>query len=268
MIIGQTQHLQKTTENRFRGQTAIVTGGASGMGRAQAKRLAREGASVAIFDKDREAGASAVDEITKDGGVGHYEYADLTKPHDIERALADTRKQIGPASLLFNNAGTVLVKPYLETSESDFDFLMDVNVRSSFMVTKRVLPQMTECGHGAIVMMSSVSAYRGFSYEAIYGVSKAAIHALMMNIAIEFREQGIRCNAISPAFVRTAHATREVEDFAKLGVSWSEADLAQTQIRVCEPEEVASVALFLASDDAAFINGIAVTIDNGWMAKA
>jgi len=258
----------RVVEGRFDGLTAIVTGGASGMGRAQALRLAAEGASVAIIDRDKAGSEAVAHQIAGHGRKSAAFAADLSKQDEVETALDGALDALGPANLLFNNAGIVLVKPYVETTEEEFDRVMAVNVKSAFMVTRRVIPQMIELGGGSIVMMSSVSSVRGFALEAIYGVSKAAVQSLMMNISVEFREQGIRCNAVCPAFVRTPHGLNEIKDFQALGFDWSDDDLASTQLRICEPEEVADVALFLASSDAGFINGVAVPIDNGWLAKA
>lgn len=235
------------------------------MGRAQSIRLAAEGAKVAIVDFNATNGAAVANEIQKLGGIANYYYADLTEPNSIEEALQKIRDDFGSADLLFNNAGTVLVKAYVDTSESEFDHIMNTNVRSAFMVTKRVIPEMISKGGGAIVMMSSVSAIRGCPLEAIYGASKAAVQALMMNITAEYRKDGIRCNAVCPAFVRTPHGLKELEDFKRTGIEIGEADMARTQLKICEPEEVSGVALFLASEDARFLNGVAINIDNGWM---
>lgn len=254
--------------HRFQGKVAIVTGGASGMGRAQAIRLAAEGASVAILDINAQAGAVTSKEIGEKGGDAVFLHADLTNPDAIDAALETVAARFGPADLLFNNAGAILVKAYTETTEDEFDWLVNANVRSAFMVTRRVIPQMLANGGGSIVIMSSVSAARGFPLEAIYGMTKSAVQALTINIAIEYREQGIRCNAICPAFVRTAHGLREIDDFKTLGIEWDDDALAATQLRICEPEDVASVALYLASDEAGFLNGVAIPVDNGWMAKA
>ncbi|MBO6602198.1 MAG: SDR family oxidoreductase [Roseicyclus sp.] len=255
-------------QDRFEGKTALVTGGASGMGRAQALRLAAEGARVAILDRNKSGAEEVAHEIAALGAIACAVAVDLSDVDAVESALETAKASLGPAQLLFNNAGIVLVKPYVECTEDDFDRLMAVNVKSTFMVTRRVIPQMIAEGGGAIVLMSSVSSMRGFALEALYGVSKAAVQAMMMNIAVEYRQDNIRCNAVCPAFVRTPHGLNEIKDFQALGFDWSDDDLAATQLRICEPEEVADVALFLASDDARFVNGEAVVVDNGWLAKA
>ena len=263
--LGAMRHVPMT--NRFAGKVAVVTGGASGMGRAQALRLAEEGAAVGVLDINATGAAETVELISGQGGIAARFIADLTDAAQVDQAVADIRSRFGVVDLLFNNAGTVLVKPFAETTEGDFDHLMAVNVKSAFMVSRRLIPHMVENGGGAIVMMSSVAAMRGFALEAIYGMTKAAIQALTINIAVEYRERGIRCNAICPAFVRTPHGMGEIEKFKAYGIDWSEEALVDCQLRICEPEDVAAVALYLASPDAGFLNGVAVPIDNGWMAK-
>lgn len=254
--------------DRFAGKVAIVTGGASGMGRAQALRLAAEGAAVAILDVDAEGGRATADAIAAAHGTAASFRVDLTDLDELDRALTGADGQFGPPDLLFSNVGTILVKPYDETTEADFDRMMNTNVRSAFMLTRRVIPRMLVHGGGAIVIMSSVSALRGFALEAIYGLTKAAVQSLMMNIAIEYRARAIRCNAVCPAFVQTPHGRREMRAFAELGLAWDEQQLAQTQLRMCDAAGVASVALYLASDEARLVNGVAVPVDNGWMAGA
>lgn len=253
---------------RFLGKVAIVTGGASGMGKAQALRLAAEGAAVAIVDINADAGDTTVRKIGSNGGTAAFFDADLTCPAQVDDALARIQRKYGTADVLFNNAGTILVKAYEETTEEEFERLMAINVRSAFSVTRRVVAEMVKHGGGSIVMMSSVSALRGFVLEAAYGVTKAAVQSLAINIAVEYRERGIRCNAICPAFVQTPHGEREIEAFLALGIPWGTEQLRDTQLRMCDADGVASVALFLASDDARLLNGVSVPIDNGWMAKA
>jgi len=145
---------------------------------------------------------------------------------------------------------------------------MNINVKSAFIVTRRVVKQMVDNGGGTIVLMSSVASYHGFGLEALYGISKAAIHGMMINICSEYRAHGIRCNSVNPAFVRTPHGLHEIEKFKEMGVIWDECAFSTTQLRICEPEEVAAAAVFLASPAASFVNGVALSIDNGWLVAA
>ena len=141
---------------------------------------------------------------------------------------------------------------------------MAVNVKSMFLMTKAVLPQMIAAGGGSIVCTSSISGVVSTPMEVAYTATKGACHMFARAIAVDFRDQGIRCNAVCPGFVRTPHGLREVKELSDLGIDTSDAALAVAQGRICEPEEVARAALFLASDEASFINGAHLFVDNGF----
>jgi NAD(P)-dependent dehydrogenase (short-subunit alcohol dehydrogenase family) len=168
--------------------------------------------------------------------------------------------------VLFNHAGTLIVKPFLETTEQEWDWLMAVNVKSMFLMTKAVLPGMLAQGGGSIVCTSSISAVAATPMEVLYDATKGACHMFARAIAVEYRDRGIRCNAVCPGFIRTPHGMREVEQLTAYGVDASEAAIKAQQGRMCEPEEVARAALFLASDDASFVNGAHLFVDNTFTA--
>ena len=157
---------------------------------------------------------------------------------------------------------SIIIKPFLETTLADWEWLMAVNVTSMFLMTKAVLPGMIAAGGGSIVCTSSISAVAATPREVVYNTSKGACRMFARSIAVEYRDQNIRCNAVCPGFVRTPHGLREVAELNKLGVDMSDAALAVQQGRICEPEEVARAALFLASDEASFINGAHLFVDN------
>jgi NAD(P)-dependent dehydrogenase (short-subunit alcohol dehydrogenase family) len=144
---------------------------------------------------------------------------------------------------------------------------MDINVRSAFVVCREVVSHMLENGGGSIVITSSIGGEKGFGLESLYCMTKGAVLQLARSIAIEYRDRGIRANAVCPGFVKTAHGLREIDELDGLGQNWNEADLRAVQGRLCEPEEVAAAALWLASDEASFVNGLALYVDNGWYAK-
>jgi NAD(P)-dependent dehydrogenase (short-subunit alcohol dehydrogenase family) len=171
-----------------------------------------------------------------------------------------------PPTVLFNHAGTIIVKPFLETTEDEWDWLMAVNVKSMFLVTKAVLPGMIKAGGGSIVCTSSISAIAATPMEVVYNTSKGACHMFARAIAVDFRDRNIRCNAVCPGFIRTPHGISEVGKLTALGIDASESVIAAQQGRMCEPEEVARAVLFLASDDASFINGTYLFVDNGFTA--
>ena len=252
---------------RFEGKSVLITGGAAGMGLAAARMFASEGARVSVVDIQKEAGHALVEEIESNGGEAYFEAADLSVPDQTDQALENLIKKMGGVDTLFNHAGTIIVKPFHETTDDDYDRLMDINLRSAFRVTRKVVNHMKDNGGGSIVVTASIGSGKAFVYESLYCITKAAVLMLSNAIAVEYRDHGIRCNAVCPGFVKTAHGVREIDELDGLGQHWQEADLAATQVRICEPEEVASAALFLASEESSFINGSALYVDNGWFVK-
>lgn len=255
-----------TRGDRFTGRVALVSGGASGAGAAAVHQLAAEGAAVVVVDRQEDLGREVVEQVRASGGTAHFSRADVSRPEEVRAAVADGTAALGTPTLLFNHAGTLVVKPFLETTQEDYDFLMDVNVRSMFVMTQAVLPGMLEAGGGAIVCTSSISAVAATPAEVLYDVTKGAVHQLARAIGVEFRDQGIRCNAVCPGFIDTPHGRREVEQLTAAGVDVSDEAIAAQQGRMCTPEEVASAALFLLSDEASFVNGAQLFVDNGFTA--
>ncbi len=251
---------------RLAGRVALISGGATGCGAAAARIFAAEGAKVGIVDRNVEAGAALTVELRALGHHAVFAEADVSRAIEVERAAAAVADALGPVTALFNHAGTLIVKPFLEVTEGEWDWLMAVNVKSMFLMTKAVLPGMIAAGGGAIVCTSSISATLATPGEVLYDTTKGACHMFARAIAVEFRDRGIRCNAVCPGFVRTPHGLREVRDLAALGVDVSNAALAAAQGRMCEPEEVARAALFLLSDEASFVNGTQLYVDNGFSA--
>ena len=254
------------TRQRLAGRVALISGGAGGCGAAASRLFAAEGASVAIVDRQIEAGEKLAAEINATGARAAFFAADVSSGNEVKAAVDGAAAELGMPQVLFNHAGTIVVKPFLETTEADYDWLMDINVKSMFLMTQAVLPGMLAAGGGAIVNTSSISAVAGTPMEVLYGTTKGAVHMFSRAIAVEYRDRGIRCNAVCPGFIRTPHGMREVQALSALGVDASDAALAAQQGRMCEPEEVAAAALFLASDEASFINGTHLFVDNGFTA--
>jgi NAD(P)-dependent dehydrogenase (short-subunit alcohol dehydrogenase family) len=251
---------------RLAGRSTLISGGASGCGAAAARLFASEGAKVTIVDRQAELGRSLADEIRGRGGAAIFAEADVSQAGAVKAAVASATDTFGPPTALFNHAGSIVVKPFLETTEAEYDWLMNVNVRSMFLMTQAVLPGMLAAGKGAIVCTSSISAVAATPMEVLYDTTKGAVHMFARAIAVEYRDQGIRCNAVCPGFIKTPHGLREVEALTKFGVDASEAAMKAQQGRMCEPEEVASAALFLLSDEASFVNGAQLFVDNGFTA--
>ena len=236
------------------------------MGGAASALFAAEGAKVAIIDRNTAEAEARVNEIMAAGGVALGVPAVVSNAAVVCVAVAQVEHAFGPITVLFNHAGTIVIKPFLETTEEEWDWLHDVNVKSMYLMTKTVLPGMIGAGGGSIVCTSSISAVAATPMEVLYDTTKGAVHMFARAIAVEFRDRNIRCNAVCPGFVRTPHGLREVKDLQALGVDVSEAALMAQQGRICEPEEVARAALFLASDEASFVNGAHLFVDNGFTA--
>jgi NAD(P)-dependent dehydrogenase (short-subunit alcohol dehydrogenase family) len=252
--------------NRLAGKVAIISGGAGGCGAAASRLFAEEGAAVGIIDRDEQGAVALANELTAKGFRAVAAAADVSRADQVARAVDVVRNALGPTKILFNHAGALVVKRFLETTEEEWDGLMAVNVKSMFLMTRAVLPQMIESGGGAIVCTSSISAVAATPGEVLYDTTKGACHMFARAIAVEFRDRNIRCNALCPGFIRTPHGMRELRDLTALGVDVSEAAIAAQQGRICEPEEVARAALFLASDEASFISGTHLFVDNGFTA--
>ena len=249
------------------GKTAVITGGAAGIGRATSLMFADEGATVIILDIQNEAGKETVSHIRERGGSAEFIQTDVSKAKAVDAAFDEIAKRIGPYDILFNHAGTITVKPLHETTEADYDNLMNINVRSAFLVCRRAVKEMSENGGGSIVITASIASELGYALESLYCMTKGAVLQLARSISSEYRDRGIRCNAVCPGFVKTAHGLREIDELVASGQAWEEGALADAQGRICEPEEVAAAVVFLVSDEASFITGNALYVDNGWYAK-
>ncbi|GAB5470584.1 MAG: SDR family NAD(P)-dependent oxidoreductase [Rhodospirillales bacterium] len=248
------------------GRTAFLSGGANGVGSAAARRFAAEGAKLAIVDRDAKAGEALQDELSAAGYDTLFVAADVSRPDQVEAAVAASLDRFGHIDVLFNHAGIIVVKPFLDHTIADWDSMMDNNAKSAFLVTRALLPGMLERGQGAIINTSSTAVTVCSKMETVYIASKAAMHQLARAIAVEFRDSGVRCNTICPNFIRTQHGEHEMAQLRAYGVLASEEDVNTLQGRICEPEEVAAVALFLASDEASFINGAEIFVDNTFTA--
>lgn len=257
----------KPAAERLQGRTAIITGGANGIGRAAACMFAAAGAKVAILDIQADAGRQVAADIENSGGSAMFVETNVSDTGAVQAALGTIVSRWGRVDTLFSHAGTIIVKQLHESTDEDYDRLMDINVRSAFVVCREVVSHMLENGGGSIVITSSIGGEKGFGLESLYCMTKGAVLQLARSIAIEYRDRGIRANAVCPGFVKTAHGLREIGELDGLGQNWNEADLRAVQGRLCEPEEVAAAALWLASDEASFVNGLALYVDNGWYAK-
>ncbi|WP_426034653.1 SDR family NAD(P)-dependent oxidoreductase [Cypionkella sp. TWP1-2-1b2] len=252
--------------DRLKGKTAIISGGATGIGAAAARLFAAEGAAVGIIDRNVDAGQALAFDLVQQGHRAMFATADVSQKSQVDAAVALVKAQLGPVNVLFNHAGTIVIKPFLETEEADWDMLFDVNVKSMYLMTRAVLPMMLAQGKGSIVCTSSISAVYATPMEVLYDATKGACHMFARAIAVEFRDKGIRCNAVCPGFIETPHGLREVQELNALGVDASESAIKAAQGRFGQPEDIARAALYLASDDAEFVTGTQLFVDGGFSA--
>ena len=251
---------------RLAGKVALISGGAGGCGAAAVRLFASEGAAVGIIDRDVARGTALATEMVASGHQVVFAACNVAVKAEVDAAVAAVTSALGPVTVLFNHAGTIVIKPFLETEEADWDFLFDVTVKSMYLVTRAVLPQMIAAGGGSIVCTSSISAVYATPMEVLYDATKGACHMFSRAIAVEFRDRGIRCNAVCPGFIETPHGVREVAELTALGVDVSEAAITAAQGRLGRPEDIARAALYLASDDADFVTGTSLFVDGGFSA--
>jgi NAD(P)-dependent dehydrogenase (short-subunit alcohol dehydrogenase family) len=234
--------------SNLEGQRALVTGATSGIGRAVALQLAREGAEVLAHGRDAGRGADAVQEITAAGGKASFVAADLAAADDV-RWLAG---EVGDVDILINNAGIALFGPTAEFDVEAFDKMFASNVRAPFLLVGALAPGMAARGHGSIVSLSSMAGGVGLAGGAAYGATKASLEAMTRAWAAEYSASGVRVNAIAPGPVYTPASRR------------SEALGETTPMhRAAQPEEIAEVIAFLASPRASYITGTTVAADGG-----
>ncbi|MEO1329782.1 MAG: SDR family oxidoreductase [Pseudomonadota bacterium] len=248
------------------GKRVLVTGGAKGAGAASVRLFVQQGAQVAFVDRDGAPGYALEKELNAASTVCHFKECDVSTKEGADAAFALAMERLNGVDILFNHAGIIIVKPFLDHTLEEWQSLMDNNAKSAFMMSQLVLPGMLERGKGVLVFTSTTGVKAATHLESVYCASKTAMHQLARSIAVEYRDQGIRANALCPSFIRTAHGEHEIEQLRSYGVLASENDVNIMQGRICEPEEIAQVALFLASDASSFVNGAELFVDNTFTA--
>lgn len=248
-------------QRRFERRAAIVTGGGAGIGRATAERLAAEGASVVVADRDEASARSVASDISAAGGRALAVTIDVAEPDQVEAMVAACIDEFGRLDVVVNNAGVAIQGSVTELSIVHWQRVIDVNLRSVWLTMKYAIPHMT--AGGAIVNMASVQALVGFPGWAGYAATKGAIVALTQQAAVDYARQGIRVNSVAPGTIMTP-LNQKIFDEAKepevLRKAWNDMHALG---RFGEPEEVAAAIAFLASDDASFITGVCLPVDGG-----
>jgi NAD(P)-dependent dehydrogenase (short-subunit alcohol dehydrogenase family) len=254
------------SRGRLNGKVAIVTGGASGIGRATALLFAKEGAAVAIVDLNETEGEAVVQKIIDNGGNAIFVRADVSKAEDCQLAVRQTVEKFGKLDILFNNAGIIRRATVVETSEEEWDKVMAINVKSVFLLSKYAIPVMTEKGGGVIVNTASGWGLAGGRKAAVYCASKGAVVLLTKAMALDHAAQNIRVNCICPGDTDTPMLRNEARQLSKPENQFLLESAQRPLGRIGKPEEIAQAALFLASGTSSFITGTALIVDGGALA--
>ena len=250
---------------RFNGEVVIITGGAQGIGRSAAIRFAEEGARVAVVDINTEAGQETVGGIRAAGGRAEFFYADVSTAAEVRSAVARIVESYGRIDVLYNNASIFLSGrdgPVVDIDEKTWDQIIAVNLKSVYLFCKYVVPHMIQAGKGAIINTSSSCGLVGIPNCDAYSASKGATVALTRALAVEYGPRNIRVNCIAPAAIKTAMLSSSDRD--NTGFDEERFLKLRTPIRrYGDPEEIGNVAVFLASDEASYINGAVIVADGG-----
>lgn len=251
------------------GRTVLVTGAAAGIGRATALAFAAEGARVVVSDINETGGQETVDLVKKAGGTAHFVAADVSKPGDVNRLIHETIATYDTLDCAVNNAGIEgKIRPFIDQPEDNFDAIISVNLKGTFLCLQAEIDAMRQSGGGAIVNLSSIAGLIGFAGLSPYVASKHGVIGLTKNAALEYAQSGIRVNAVCPGGIDTRMLDSLAEQ-ATAGAQTSTEMMGQLHPmgRIGTPEEVADLIVWLCSPQASFMTGAAIPVDGGYVAQ-
>jgi NAD(P)-dependent dehydrogenase (short-subunit alcohol dehydrogenase family) len=252
--------------NTLKNKVALITGGASGIGRATAELFALEGAAVAVVDINAELGQSTVAGIEAAGGKAIFIHCDVTSAQDCRNAVEKTVETFGGLQILFNNAGIARRADVVQTTEAEWDQVMAVNVKSIFLMSKYAIPHMEKGGGGSIINTSSGWGLKGGGNAVSYCASKGAVTNMTRAMAIDHGKQNIRVNAVCPGDTDTPMLHNEAKQLGEPDDKFM-AEAAERPLgRYAQPIEIAQAVLYLASDAASYVTGAALVVDGGGIA--
>jgi NAD(P)-dependent dehydrogenase (short-subunit alcohol dehydrogenase family) len=251
---------------KLKDHVALVTGGASGIGRATSLLFAQEGAAVAVVDLDEAGGQKVVEQIISEGGKALFVRCDVAVADDCQRAVQLTRQRFGRLDILSNNAGVILRTTVLGISEEEWDWVMAVNVKSIFLLSKYAIPIMAEAGGGTIINTASGWGLVGGRNAVSYCASKAAVVNMTRAMALDHGAQNIRVNCICPGDTDTPMLRSEAQQLGESDEQFLAEAADRPLRRIGQPADIAQASLYLASDASSFVTGSVLVVDGGGLA--
>ncbi len=251
---------------RLEGQSAVITGAATGIGRASALVFAREGANLMLADIAADDCRKVVDEIRSAGGTAEFQRADVSLREENEQLIDACIEAYGRIDILFCNAGMALPKELTDSSDDEIESLMDVNVKALMFASRYAIPIMLEQGSGNILFTASKTGIVAQEDSPVYCATKGAAIQLARALALDYAKKGLRVNALCPGIIDTPMVRGVARQAENPDAMWREMSEAQPMGRLGTPEECADAALWLVSDEARFVTGVALPIDGGFTA--
>ena len=248
------------------GKTTLITGAASGIGKATARLFASEGAKVGLMDIDRAHGEALARDLSETGAETLFFYGDVSRAEDCMEAMDRVVATFGGVDILFNNTGVIRRVTVVETTEREWDWIMNVNVKSIYLMSRLAIPVMAKSGGGVIVNTASGWGLTGGRMAAAYCASKGAVVQLTKAMALDHGPDNIRVNCICPGDTRTPMLQQEARELGENSNRFLEEAADRPLGRVGSPEEVAQAVLYLASDSSSFVTGTALVVDGGGLA--
>lgn len=253
--------------NRLQGEVTVITGGSSGFGYSIAELFAREGANVMIASRGRDKGTNAAKKISEVTGasVGFFP-CDVSKEREVKELIRETMNIYGRIGVLVNNAGTTNRKDFEETTEEEYDYVMETNLKGTFFCCKHTIPLMIKSGKGSIINISSNTGLVGRGDVPVYSASKGGLILMTKSLALRYAKNSIRVNCICPGFIITDHNRDVIEKAPDPTKKLKELESTYPLRRLGTPIDVAYAAVYLASDESQWVTGIALPVDGGYTA--
>lgn len=248
---------------RLKGKVAFVTGAGQGIGRVTARLFASQGAKVGILDKVEANAKAAAEEIRTAGGEAMAVGCDISSKKDVTAAIDEAAARFGGLHILVNNAGVTLTRPFIDTTGEDIDFLVNVNLKGTIFASQAAIPHIIRSGGGAIVHDASNAGLVGRPWQPVYGATKAGIISLTKAMALAHAKDKVRVNCICPGSIDTPMLRSALASSGNFDENWKKTGMVIPMGHIGAAEDIAYATLFLASDEAGYITGIALPVDGG-----